>query len=146
MKYKNEIRIMFDEDMVEAFRKEYFKRYPNRRKFPIHDGRHPSINKWSILPRMSCNQLKQHWKEFTIFVVERHGYHNLMLKKCSVDMILHNPTKRRCDSDNYTPKMIFDGFTEANLWVDDSFEVVESLLTRSVYDKGNPATEFIIKY
>ena len=146
MEYKNEIRIVFDKEMVDRYREEYFRKYPNRKKFPIVDGRHPSINKWSIMPRMSCNALKQNWKEFTIFVVEQHGFNNLNIKKCTVEMIIHIPTKRRADSDNYTPKMVFDGFTASNLWEDDSFDVVESLTTRGIYDKDNPATEFIIRY
>lgn len=137
---------MFDNSMIELWRKEYFKRYPKRKKFPIVDGRHPSINKWSIMPRISCNSLKQNWKEFTMFVVQQHGYENLNIEKCEVEMIIHIPTKRRCDSDNYTPKMIFDGFTEAKLWIDDSFDVVKRLITSGIYDKGNPATEFVIRY
>lgn len=145
-KYENEIRIMFGKNMVEKYKTEYFKKYPNRRKFPIVDGRHPSINKWSIMPRMSCNSLKQNWKEFTVFVVEQHGYSNLNIEKCEVEMIIHIPTKRRCDSDNYTPKFIFDGFTESKLWLDDSFDVVETITTGGIYDKNNPATEFIIRY
>lgn len=98
------------------------------------------------MPRISCNTLKQNWKEFTVFVVEQHGYSGLNIEKCSIEMIVHIPTKRRCDSDNYSPKFIFDGFTEAGLILDDSFDVVQELTTKGIYDKNNPACEFIIKY
>lgn len=145
-KLNNEIVLVFDQAILMEYRKQYFIDHPRARKFPFKDARHPSINIWKNMTPIQYNTLKQQWKDFVVFCINKYGYSNLNIVKCKITMIIHSPTKRRCDADNYTPKMIFDGFVEAGLLADDSFFVVEELTIKGIYDKDNPATTFIINY
>lgn len=61
-------------------------------------------------------------------------------------MKVYKDSKRRIDTDNYTPKFINDGFTESGLIVDDDSEHLYSLTIEAGYDKEHPRTEIILNY
>lgn len=54
--------------------------------------------------------------------------------KCKVYLIVCPPTKRRVDPDNFSPtlKALVDGFTRANFWTDDNYQII----TQTAYRHG----------
>ncbi len=99
------------------------------------------------MPRHQMNSEKQKWKEFGIWLVKHYKYNDLLIDKCNVTVTYYFPTRHRHDADNYSPKFLFDGFTEAGLFVDDNFEHVKSVTVREGigdYDRKNPKVEFHI--
>ena len=91
------------------------------------------------------NALKQRWKDFGVWWINKLGYSSLLLEKFEMIFITYMPTKRRIDPDNTVPKFILDAFTEAGMIVDDDGTHLLSLTLKTGYDKDNPRTEIIIK-
>lgn len=145
MKTNKEIKISFTEELLELWTKEYFKKHPRSKKKPIEYASHPSINKWSILMRISMNQLKQNWKDFGQFVVEKHGYKDLGISKCKCKIIISRASHGRIDLDNYSPKFVFDSLTAetGGVIVDDGCDCVTSLLIECEYKKGKHEMDII---
>lgn len=123
----------------------YFNKYPKRKKKPIEKPYHPSVNKWFILPRPQMNKLKQDWKEYIIWLVEQNGFTDLHIEKCRITYRFYMPSKRRSDTDNYTPKFCQDGLVEAGVIVDDDYLHCNPLKIWLGYDKNNPRMEITIE-
>ena len=137
--------IISNQEILEEYFKYYFKKYPRRSKKPIDKPWHCSINKWFILQRPQMNALKQAWKDYTVWLVERYKCTNLHIKKCIMEYKFFMPTKRRADCDNYTPKFTNDGLTESGVIIDDDYNHCNPLIIELGYDKDNPRMEIHIK-
>lgn len=140
-----EIKLVLDQDLLDEYNKYYFKKHPKARKAPIEKPWHPSINEWMIMPRPQMNALKQKWKEFGVWWIEKLGYTNMMLDSFEVESTIYFNTNRRHDNDNYQNKGIWDSFTEAGFIVDDDSRHMKSLTLRCEVDKEYPRTEIVFK-
>lgn len=140
-----EYKLVLDQAVLDEYYKHYFKLHPKAKKKPIEHPYHPSINVWMILPRIQMNDLKQKWKDFIVWWIDKLGYTNLKLDKVEMTLIVYMPTRRRIDVDNLCPKFIQDGFTESGFWVDDDSKHLVSLTLKTGYDKDHPRTEFYLK-
>lgn len=141
----NKIKLILDNDVVNRYNQYYFSQHLRARKKPIEHPYHPSINIWSIKPRIQMNDLKQKWKDFIVWWINDLGYENLKLNSVDIVYDIYHPTKRRTDPDNYTPKFIHDGFVESGLLIDDDRDHLHSLTIRCHVDKYNPRTEIDIE-
>lgn len=139
--------ILSDETSLAKYKEYYFKKYPNRKTFLIDSPLHPSMNKWVRLQGFKQNALKQAWKEYVMWLVEEHGYTNLMVEKCRCEARFYRPTKRRYDLDNLSLKFFLDGVVESNMIIDDSIEYLNPLVLWGSYDKEHPRMEieFIVE-
>ena len=72
------------------------------------------------------------------------GYEDMNLNNIDIEYDIYHPTKRRTDTDNYSPKFIHDGFVESGFLVDDDREHIHSLTIRCHVDKDNPRTEITV--
>lgn len=140
------IKITIDKKVLAKYEKYYFEKYPNRRVFPIKKTIPPSLNAWMVMRRFQMNHQKQSWKEFGEWLVDFYGHRNKKIDKCKIIIEYFFDSKRRHDSDNYTPKNLFDAFTVSGLLVDDDFNHVESLTIKGNYSKENPRTEIVFEY
>lgn len=141
MKEGVKIKLILNNAVIDKYNQCYFSQHPRASKRPIEHPYHPSINVWSIKPRIQMNALKQKWKDFVIWWIRDLGYENKQLDNVDVIYDIYHPTKRRTDPDNYTPKFIHDGFVESGFLVDDDREHLHSLTIRCHVDKENPRTE-----
>lgn len=141
---ERKIKLILDNDVVDRYNQYYFSQHPRAKKKQIEHPYHPSINIWSIKPRIQMNALKQSWKDFIIWWIKDLGYENRKLDNVEIIYDIYHPTKRRTDPDNYTPKFIHDGFVESGFLVDDDREHLHSLTIRCHVDKNNPRTEIEI--
>lgn len=141
-----DIKITIDKEVIEIYKEHYFKKYPRRKKFPISKPIPPSLNAWMIMKRFQMNHQKQVWKEFGEWLVEYYGFKNLQIEKCKITVTYYFDSKRRHDADNYTPKNLFDSFTNSGLLIDDDFNHVESLTIKGDYSKERPRIEIDIVY
>ena len=137
-----EITITIDKQLVDKYNTYYFTQHPKARKNPIDKPIYPSINKWTILPRMSMNNLKQKWTEFGKWIIDYYGYKDLKIDKCDLEVIITFPTKTRRDIDNYCTKLIMDGFVKEGFLVDDSYFHIQSVLFNGRYEKDVEKMEF----
>jgi len=142
----NKIKIVIDNKSIEEYNKYYFKKYPKRKVKPIKKPIPPSLNQWMVMKRYQMNHEKQTWKEFGEWLVKRDGLENKKLEKCRIVIEYFFPDKRRRDSDNFTPKNLFDSFTVSGLLVDDDFNHVQSLTIKGNYCKEDPRTEITFIY
>ena len=140
------IKLILDQAILDKYTKYYFLQHPRAKKVPIEKPRHPSINQWCILPRPQMNALKQKWKDLSIFLIKYNKLDNMMLDDLDVVCTTYMDTLRRTDTDAYTPKFIYDGWTEAGFIVDDDYKHLHSTLLLVDYDKNNSRTEFDIYY
>lgn len=136
------IKLILDQDVVDRYNAYYFEQHPRAKKKPIEQPYHPSINVWSILPRIQMNALKQKWKDFVIYWIRELGYQDMRLDSFSIIQTVYYSTKRRHDVDNTCGKFIYDGFTESGFIVDDDEKHLHSIVLKTGYDKENPRTEF----
>ena len=141
----DKIFMVLDNDVLDKYNKYYFEKYPKRHKVPIARPMHPSINVWMIMQRQAMNGLKQAWKDFIKWWVKDLGYQDKHLGKFEMTFTTYMPTRRRADPDNFSPKFIEDGFTEAGLIADDDGTHLKALTLKTDYDKENPRTEIEIK-
>lgn len=138
------IKLILDQSLLDEYYAYYFLHHPKAKKKPIDAPRHPSINQWSILPRIQMNALKQRWKDFGCWWIQRIGYQNMRLNDFKMTFTTYMPTKRRIDPDNTVPKFILDAFVESGFIVDDDSLHLKSLTLKTAYDKKNPRTEIEI--
>lgn len=136
--------VIITQDDISEYAQEYFKMHPKAHKMPIEHPYHPSINTWFVMKRPQMNDLKQKWKDFTIWLVKKNGLENLKLDSFSMKFVTYMPTQRRIDPDNTVPKFILDGFTEGGFIMDDDSTHLKSLELCASYDKNNPRTEIFI--
>lgn len=134
-------KIVSDQSTVDEFTKHYFKMHPRARKKPIDTPLHPSMNKWIKLPALTQDGLKQKWKKYAIWLVEKHGFTDLNIEKCYAVFTFYRPTKRRFDCDNISPKFFLDGVVEAGMLIDDDRNHMNPLIIYGEYDKNNPRME-----
>lgn len=130
------VQITFTEELRQEWLKVYFKEHPRARKEPIQYCTHPSINTWSIMPRISMNTLKKNWGDFTKFVIEKQGLSMIGISHCECTVVIHQPTKGRADNDNYSLKFVNDSLVDNGVLVDDSYFVITQTTTKIIYDKG----------
>lgn len=140
-----EIRMMFDGETLRRYEKYYFEKYPKRKKKPIAQPCHESINVWMIMKRPMMNVLKQRWKEFMVWFVEDQGYANLRIAQCEMSFTVYYGNNRRHDVDNTTPKFVIDGMVQAGLVEDDDSGHIRALTLRCGTDTEHPRTEISIK-
>ena len=140
-----EYKLVIDKNIIDEYNAYYLQRHPRSWKKPIDHPYHPSMNVWMVLPRIQMNDLKQKWKDFIVWWINKLGYANLMLEKVEMTQIVYMPTKRRVDADNTIGKFINDGLTEAGFWIDDDGQHLTSITLKVGYDKDNPRTELYIK-
>lgn len=140
------IKLILDRDVIDRYNTYYFEQHLRAKKIPIEQPYHPSINVWSILPRIQMNALKQKWKEFGVWWITDLGYNDMKLDSFDLIVTVFFSVKRRHDCDNQTPKFLLDAFTESGFIVDDDEKHLHSLTLKTGYDKENPRTEleFII--
>lgn len=140
-----EYKLVLDQHIIDEYADFYFKQHPRAKKKPIERPMHPTINTWMILPRIQMNALKQKWKDFGVWWIDKLGYSNLKLEKFEMTFITYMPSKRRSDPDNTTPKFLLDSFSEAGFICDDDGQHLKSLTLKTDYDKDNPRTEIYVK-
>lgn len=139
-----EIKLVLDNALLDEYAEYYFDNHTKARMRAIDKPRHPSINEWMIMKRPQMNALKQKWKEFIIWWIEKLEYTDLKLDSFDIIFTVFFDTKRRVDPDNQDPKFILDGFTASGFIVDDSSNHLHSLTLRCDYDKEWPRTEILI--
>ncbi len=144
-RYIKEIKLVIDNHTLIEYEKYYFQQHPRATKKPIENPYHPLMNQWMIMKRPMMNALKQKWKDFICYYIQKQGYSNLHIKKCDMKFVTYYKTNRRHDVDAACPKFILDGFAESGFIVDDDSKHVTSLLLECYVDKDNPRTEIIIK-
>lgn len=139
-----EFKIVITKSDVYEYSEEYFRQHPRAHKMPIDHPYHPSINTWFVMQRPQMNDLKQKWKDFTIWLVKKNGLEDKKLECFDMKFVTYMPTKRRIDPDNTVPKFILDGFTESGFIVDDDGQHLKSLTLCADYDRDFPRTEIFI--
>lgn len=131
------ITITFSEKDLEEWTKQYFKDNPRCRKIPLDTCIVRSLNKMLVITnRIVQNNYKQHYKNYTCFVVAKNGYKNLGISSADLHVHFTFPSKVRHDIDNMQIKEIEDGFSEAGLIVDDDYLHIKSILSTASYEKG----------
>ena len=137
------LSLTIDQDLVDQYNTYYFEQFPRRRKPPIERPIHESINRWMIMGNISRNNLKQNWKNFVVWWVQKLGL-EFQIDECSMKFKTFYPTRRRADCDNVVPKFILDGFVESGLLIDDDYHHLQELSLSCSYDKNNPRTEITV--
>jgi Holliday junction resolvase RusA-like endonuclease len=62
----------------------------------------------------------------------------------AIEVVVYFKTRRMLDADNICDKLIIDGLTHAGIISDDSPKYVDSVTTKSRYDKKNPRVEISV--
>lgn len=138
----DEFKMTIDQPLLDEYYKYYFEKYPRRKKLPIKRPIHESLNVWSIMQNLQRNNLKQNWKEFIVWWINKYPPRiNVSIRECDIRFHTFMPTRRRTDPDNMTPKFILDGFVEAGFLEDDDSSHIKNLILACSYDKENPRTE-----
>lgn len=132
---------MIDNNTISEYEKYYFKVHPKATKKPIENPWHPLMNQWMIMKRPMMNALKQRWKDFICYFIEKQGYSNLQIEKCEMKFTTFYKTNRRHDVDAAAPKFILDGFSESGFIIDDDSKHLTKLILECYVDKDNPRTE-----
>ena len=142
------IKIVINNDILRKYYDFYFKKYPRRKKMPIDKPFPPSLNKFIAMKRMQQNNLKQKYKDFSIWLASYYQIANLNLDKLEIIYTFYFPNHIRRDMDNLllTPKFFNDGFVDSNVMKDDSGDILEISFESFEYDKFDPRIEIIIKY
>lgn len=128
MKTQQEWVFVLTTDIMNEYARHYFKLHPKARKHPLLTGKlknitpiMPSQNQTMAMVRMAENNLKQKWKDFIIWWVEKLGWSNLMINEVEVyiDFYFWNMTDRDI-TDNYNLKFINDGLTASGFLLEDN--------------------------
>ena len=141
----NDITLIINQDVLNDYEKYYFKRHPRASKKPIENPYHPTINQWMIMKRPMMNAIKQKWKDFIIWFIDKQGYTNLHIENCEMKFVTYYKTNLRHDIDNGCPKFILDGLTESGFVIDDDSRHITSLTMECYVDPQNPRTEIYVK-
>lgn len=139
------ITLILDEKELKQYLDFYFYKNKGRKKIPIENPVHPSINQWAGQHYHKKNALKKDWHDFINWYIKKYGLHEYKIKKCKMTCVLTYPTKHRRDPDNYTHKFINDGLVLSGFLVDDSFSNIEEVTYRHKYEKDVYKTEIIIE-
>ena len=138
------MKLVLDNSVVDKYNDYYFSQHPKAKNKAIEHPYHPSINVWTIKPRIQMNQLKQKWKDFIVWWITDLGYAGMGISQYEITYHIFHPSRRRTDPDNYSPKFIMDGFTEAGFIIDDDRGHCKKLTIICDMDKDNPRTEIIL--
>ena len=138
------IHLTIDEDTLTKYEEYYFSIHKRAKKKPIAHPYHESMNSWMIMTRQAMNNLKQRWKDFTIWFVTEQGYADRKIEKCELCFKLFFPTKRRHDPDNYSQKFFLDGLVESGMIIDDDCNHIKKITTECFTGDDNPRTEITI--
>lgn len=143
-----QILITLDKNILEEYNKYYFKKYPKRHKPPIDKPIPPSLNAYISMIRMQQNNLKQKYKEFSIWLAEYYKVNNLNLDSATITYTFYFKTHARHDFDNLmiTPKLVNDGFVSAGVFKDDCGEFLRLAFSPFQYDSKNPRVEMLLEY
>jgi len=145
---KKEIRILFNQELVEKYREYYFKCYPKRKVFNIK-ATALSLNEFTAKKRMAQADAKKKYHEFCLFALEYYNIPKLKLNNCDVTILFEWKDRTRRDYENYSivPKFYNDAITEYGLLEDDSYHQINSVITKMIYVKSKYSTvEFIFEY
>ena len=145
---KKEVKILFNQEIVDLYKEYYFKKFPKRKKFDFS----PvciSLNKFTSIVRLVQASEKVKYGEFCDWVLNYYNVPKLQLNDCklTVRFIWHNQVRR--DYDNYCIclKFYLDSMTKYGLLEDDSFKQIKGVDLRMEYIKGkSPSVEFIFEY
>lgn len=139
------IKIIIDKTDVNEYNNEYFKTHPRAKNKRIKAPQHPTLNWYNTANNMSVNNVKQEWKKFIVEKLRKDGLCDKIIDyPCYVEYVTYFPTKALHDTDNITPKFIFDGFVEAGLFVGDDSRYINRLEIGVEYDKEDPRIEITI--
>lgn len=151
-----------NQSVVDEYVKHYFKTHKRAKNHPLEvpeskkkrESRKkervfypflPSLNQWFILQRFTMNALKQKWKDFWIWFVEKKGWGNLELDQVEMKVEMWAWDNRGRDVDNYASsiKFVLDGLVEAGFLKDDNWFIIpkESFEFKGV-DGENPRMLF----
>ena len=146
--YMETIKIVIDNEKLNKYREHYFKKYPKRKKFPIERVFPPSLNRFITMKRMMQNNVKQNWKEFSVWLANEYEIANLGIDKATITYSFYFNDHRRRDQDNtiLTVKFVNDGLVIAGVLTDDDGEKIQIIFDRFHYDKVNPRIEMVIEY
>ena len=142
---KKNITITIDNKVLDEYAEHYFELHPKAKVPPIKHPFHDSINSWMIMKRPMMNALKQKWKDFIKWYVERLGYSNLSINQCEISQCIYYDTNRRHDLDNGVPKFILDGLVESGMVVDDDSKHIKKITLQCGVDHKNPRTVLKIR-
>lgn len=138
------INITIDSTTLDEYNEFYFQTHPKASKPPIKYPYHESINTWMVMKRPMMNSLKQRWKQFMIWLMDKQGYSNMQIKQCEMHFKVYYPSNRRHDVDNTTPKFILDGLAESGFVVDDDCTHITKLTLECDIDVKYPRTEITV--
>ena len=75
------IKLVFDNETLSEYEQHYFSIHKKAKKKHIPHPYHESINVWMIMKRPMMNALKQRWKDFIVWFIDKKGYSNLHIEK-----------------------------------------------------------------
>ena len=142
----NHIKLIIDDNVLCEYEKHYFSIHKKAKNKPFKHPYHESINEWMIMKRPIMNTLKQKWKDFIIWFIDKQGYTNLHIEKCEMRFTTYYKTNRRHDIDNTCPKFILDGLSESGFIIDDDSKHLTKLTLQCFVDKDDPRTEIDVYY
>ena len=129
---------------VDAFNARYFAAHPRAKNKPIKKPQHPSLNETMIGNNMKINQMKQNWKDFMLFILERDGLLGANIDRCVIEYVTYFGDNRVHDADNITPKFILDGLVAGGFLVADDINHIRELRIIGDRDKENPRIEILV--
>jgi Holliday junction resolvase RusA-like endonuclease len=143
-----EINIIINNKVLNEYCEQYFIKYPRRKKKPIDKPFPPSLNRFIAMKRMQQNDIKQKYKEFSVWLASYYKIANLNLNKAKMIYTFYFLDHRRRDMDNLmlSPKFFQDGFVEANVLKDDCGDILKIEFESFQYDKLNPRVEIILRW
>ena len=68
------INLTIDSDNIAEYNQYYLQTHPKATKPQMKYPYHESINVWMIMKRPMMNSLKQRWKQFMVWLIDKQGY------------------------------------------------------------------------
>lgn len=140
--------IMFNEQLVDEYKKHYFQKYPRRKKCDIKPTC-ISLNEFiGKMNRQMQAASKNKYKEFVLWALNYYNIPKLKLSECTLNIKLHWHDKRRRDYDNaLLVKFYNDAIVEYGLLQDDNTSIIKKLTFEADYIKASQSSvEFIFCY
>ena len=130
--------LIFNQQNLDEFYKDYFNRYPGRSKRHIESPIVPSLNRWLALAPRARQPIKKCWVEYVRFVLDQQGLLDVNLTACKLHIHFVFGDRRLSDLDNRTPKVLGDALTRCNFWIEDNYTVVQEVRLTASYERKNP--------
>lgn len=146
--YDKEIRLKFDKELMEAYKKYYFMVYPRRKKFDLLPTA-ISLNKFTAMTRIAQAESKKKYGEFVTWALTDYWkVPQLNINDCELEVLFKWPTRTRRDYDNQLAlKYYLDPIVKYGLLEDDSFHIIKSVAMKMEYEKSDLSkVEFIFRY